>query len=170
MNKNWVEVTNLGQKNPDRIKFVPRDLQEIINENEDLKEHFIKQEEEKEEFYKKNKIINPSKIGAYLSALKSRWGSSVPFVSEEEANRRASICESCPHKISVGNCLSCSKISSMLMQTPKKINKDIKGCEICGCYLQQKVWLSENVIQSDERVFDWPNHCWAKNIYENKKA
>jgi hypothetical protein len=113
----------------------------------------------------KEKEVHASKIGAYLSALKSRWGNSAPFVSEDEAESRASICESCPHNISVGNCLACSKISSMLMQTPKKIDKNIKGCEICGCYLQQKVWLSEEVILSDERKFDWPEHCWAKEIY-----
>ena len=48
------------------------------------------------------------------------------------------------------------------MAVPAGVEEDLGTCLKCGCVLNTKVWLSEEVLLTDERAIDFPDFCWAK--------
>lgn len=84
------------------------------------------------------------------------------LVDQEEANRRAEICSTCPKKTSSVNCLPCSGFSNALReiiggrQTPHDQNVD--ACSVCKCGMKEKVWLPMDSI--DIKGLEFPDWCW----------
>lgn len=101
----------------------------------------------------------------YLQALKSRWSNGVPLVSKEEALRRTNICQSCPAKSQVNGCYGCSGLSKLLMHIPEKFMENNAGCAVCKCYLNNKVWMSEEVLSADSRDLEYPPNCWMNEVF-----
>ena len=114
--------------------------------------------------------ISWPEIRAYFRAVKARWTSDIPFVTQEEAERRASVCltgyngSPCPLHKGISGCVGCAGIAGLLIKTPGDVKQDVQGCAICGCYLKFKVWCGEDMIKADDRKLGYPDHCWVKKI------
>lgn len=107
--------------------------------------------------------INLGQIKSYLMALNARWGLHAPLTNLSEAKRRAAICKDCPfHGGMPQGCFGCHGIGSLMMAVPAGVEEDLGTCLKCGCVLNTKVWLSEEVLLTDERQIDFPDFCWAK--------
>jgi hypothetical protein len=96
----------------------------------------------------------------YLKALKTRWSDGIPLVTEDEAIRRSKICMLCPEKSKANGCYGCSGISKLLMHIPKTLMENTDGCGVCKCYLNNKIWMSNEVLDVDTRDLQYPSNCW----------
>lgn len=100
-------------------------------------------------------------IHAYLKALKSRWvDSSIPIVSKEVAVKRLQVCLNCPELAKITGCYGCSGIAKLMMHIPENLTDVSKGCKVCKCYINNKVWMSKEVIDLDDRDLQYPSNCW----------
>lgn len=82
-------------------------------------------------------------------------------ISQEEANRRAAICITCPLNVDAGACVSC-KLKG-LMRTLKGGRKvagenQLKACDACGCDLKTKVWFRKEAVYREG--VEYPSFCW----------
>lgn len=94
-------------------------------------------------------------------------GGGVP-VPQEEAERRATICASCPkNKPLTGVCASCGKFAAWLLGIAVKWettrDNDLFACGVCGCHLRLSVHVPLEA-QQDERfnAEDFPLSCWKR--------
>lgn len=127
-------------------------------------------------------IRNPEKkelglsdyVSGALAVVSIVKGSSV---SQEEINRRAIICSSCPKLDDIKGCMPCglakriadsvNKIKSLFgaaFNMPNGLNS--KGCGVCKCALS--VMLPSKMSQFTEQDQSTrPNHCWVKRTSNN---
>ena len=86
-------------------------------------------------------------------------------VDATEASRRAEICRRCPFNKSTKTC-SCSLFYKALNAALPASMKDpsLQVCSVCGCSLQAKVWMPENVINASSSGTAFPSHCWQKDL------
>jgi len=90
-------------------------------------------------------------------ALMASWkGDTVP---QEEAERRAVICSTCPLNVTVQGCWGCAgmikKVVSLVGNKQTSRDSALESCKVCGCVLRAKVWLP---LAADG--LEYPSHCW----------
>lgn len=92
-------------------------------------------------------------------------------VPPAEAQRRTSICASCPYNRKFDGCIPC-KLPD-LMETVNRItggqrtsgDEHLNACQFCGCSLKAKVWVPLETIQGNanpETNKELPDWCWWK--------
>lgn len=74
-----------------------------------------------------------------------------PLVSQDEANRRASICARCPMNLMWSqSCSICNKIDDVVRgvigQTKTAHDQQLFSCNICGCSLKAAVHLPNDIL------------------------
>jgi len=92
------------------------------------------------------------------------------LVSQDEANRRASICATCPYNARYRNpcgsamCNEMKRLVVALVGGNKTTHDEaIHGCAVCKCVLKAKVWVPESVIRAvdgPEIAEKYPENCW----------
>lgn len=96
-----------------------------------------------------------------------------PYVSQEEAERRAVICSNCQFNIEYakpcgGNCGGLKEMVATIVggqATP--YDEQLKSCGICGCVGKAHIWIPEDVLRkgvTDQMVEEFkavPN-CWKR--------
>jgi hypothetical protein len=173
-----MEPSGLSRNPPSRVEWKGKVIY-VGDARQALTEHRITFEE-RDEFlgaiYAANPVLvsNPDAKSVYrmhigdflhyLQALKARWSNGLPLVSKEEALRRAHICNVCPQKSQVNGCYGCSGISKLLMHIPEKFMENNAGCGVCKCYLNNKVWMGEEVLSVDSRDLEYPSDCWMNEV------
>lgn len=99
------------------------------------------------------------------------WLRAFGYSSKEEANKRASICATCPNNTNL-TCSTCAAGGLMMRLMGIKrgrvtpFDNELKHCKICGCSVLVKVWVPLNVILSNtppEQLAQFPAHCWIKS-------
>lgn len=85
------------------------------------------------------------------------------LVNQEEAERRAAICATCPKNVELHvACPSCVKLDSLIAETKgdrvTSLDSSLKNCEVCRCYLQTKVWYPTDAIA--KKGLEFPPNCW----------
>ena len=89
-------------------------------------------------------------------------------VPQEEANRRANICNTCPYNKTVSGCFGCKNVAKVVFEvigaktTP--YNQNLKQCTVCGCYLSAKVWIAREALMKNPQIqanaSRYPSNCW----------
>ena len=127
----------------------------------------------------KRKPISFAAMQSFLNVvvgwLKGIAAGQDPFVSQEEANRRAAICAGCEYNVNLGfSCGSCAdflfRMVGRVFRTPHSTPYDrhLGGCAICSCALSVAVWVpleAQRAGLSDElkeefRQIPW---CWKRD-------
>lgn len=94
-------------------------------------------------------------------------------VSQDEAERRASICVKCPQNVPLAPCFGCGKLGALYrkVQGNLRTSRDplLESCGVCGCGNQLQVHMDGGVLGTiSERqgvgADDFPSHCWKKEI------
>jgi hypothetical protein len=90
------------------------------------------------------------------------------LVDQEEADRRASICVSCPKHGNVTGCVGCRGVLNwsfdLLGNRRTQQDANLAQCKVCGCELKVKVWMPLDAISGDAIDGDYPNACWCKSV------
>lgn len=121
----------------------------------------------------KNSHINAKRsitiddLKRFMVTLSNQEGS---FVSQEEAERRATICSTCPKNQTVAGCWGCGgiikSVTKYLGNKRTSRDKALESCSVCGCVLRAKVWLELGTI--DNSGLEYPEHCWQKPVPERE--
>lgn len=94
-----------------------------------------------------------------------------PVVAQEEAERRANICASCPFNVEFQRpCAGlCGELYSLVQSIIGNLHvsqeSKVKSCQLCGCYLGAAVWLPVDLqrsVLSEHQLeqFDSVDFCW----------
>lgn len=85
----------------------------------------------------------------------------------ELAQRRRKVCLECPLNQSFSGC-KCAKLYEMVAKIvpPERRFGDLHGCMACGCALQAKVNLPDEILDRAEsgREISWPAYCWRRKV------
>jgi hypothetical protein len=90
-----------------------------------------------------------------------------------EAERRATICSSCPENQEIKGCTGCAMpaLKEMINRVVSggSTTKDgaLQGCCQCGCSLKALVWMPLEQLHSHLNESDnarLPDHCWKKKL------
>lgn len=103
----------------------------------------------------------------FYKAVEARW--SLGQVSQEEAERRAAICATCPKNTDqlVEFCLGChtrdllGKMTDFVRSKRTIYDDKLKNCSACHCRLALKVWMPKEGMEDSEIA--WPSHCWMRD-------
>lgn len=110
-----------------------------------------------------SRTLNLAKIESLSYAAFEFIKSGAHTVDAETANKRATICHGCKfnHTPNACMCTPLWKFITSLIPDSKRIN-GLHVCAICGCALQAKVLMPENVLrEADEgRDLKYPSYCW----------
>lgn len=102
---------------------------------------------------------------ALLSVTKSLIKGEPIHVSQQEADRRGSICVSCRYNSSE-ICAGCSGIiyiaDKFLNGREVRDQHKLNACLICSCYLPSTCFASEQVLARTDSGHVFPDHCWRK--------
>ena len=89
------------------------------------------------------------------------------LVDPSVAKARAEVCKGCRYNTPTRGC-SCSLIYQTINKLLPADKKDtsLGVCRACGCSLQLKVWMPDEVVrESNSPVGDnFPSWCWQKNL------
>lgn len=108
-------------------------------------------------------------LGLVERFLKTVWETlkARDFVSAAEAERRATICRSCPLATGgIGGCEGCfnllRKARDFVEASPIKFEENKDACGACGCFLPAKILISNKTLDKAEgstRPKYWEG-CW----------
>ena len=90
------------------------------------------------------------------------------LVDRQEAFRRAEICRSCHLNTHGKGCVSCNGLNKLVKTVLKEERREpgLYICAACGCGLQAKVQVNEEVIKAADQGRDltYPAWCWVPEI------
>lgn len=107
-------------------------------------------------------------LKAFLSLLRIRMNAAPEdrVVDQAEAERRASICRSCPMNRRVDGCLGCGGVLKVVQELvgARDTTHDgaLESCQVCHCFLRAKIWVGMSVLRQVEEGLnrEYPDHCW----------
>ena len=121
--------------------------------------------------------LSLTSVMSFLGMMKA-WAQSTlsgkdAFVSQAEAERRASICANCPMNVtlqfSCGACMGAviTLMSSIIGNRKTEQDKDLGACLVCSCSLKAAVHVPievqrEGLTNEINREFDNIKYCWKR--------
>jgi hypothetical protein len=117
----------------------------------------------------KQRILGMHDVVSFLKVLKHWLLQNPTLVEQEEADRRAHICTTCPYNVNVQGCAGCTNIASMIFnatgdrQTPH--DTQLRNCQVCGCVNKVQVWVPKETLDqglTPEMRESLPDWCWKK--------
>ena len=118
------------------------------------------------------KVPFASQVRAFIRSAQAYHKAGMKPVDEGLARSRAKVCETCRMNRAAVGCGKCNRIAEWIIPTTKDLSKEfmLKSCSVCGCYLKIKVWMPDDVIDSDDRNLDFPVNCWIKKQKTKENA
>lgn len=89
------------------------------------------------------------------------------WVPQEEAERRAGICATCPENQLIAGCSGCrnlvGKLTGLLGGRKTTQDSKLQGCRVCGCSNVAQVHIPLTALSKGvKNDMDFPEHCWKK--------
>jgi hypothetical protein len=129
--------------------------------------------------YGKPLVKSPRERVMQWVANRMQKAGQIEFVSAEEADRRAAICDQCPKKIQwnqpIEGCPGCQayveEVESMLIKLRKNkssayvLNLYGHSCAVAGHDLETAVWLEEPALRHRKNYTGkFPHKCWLNDV------
>lgn len=98
-----------------------------------------------------------------------------PFVKPEEAERRASICNSCYLNVRIAGCGGfCREVTRIVTETKGEhktsYDANLLNCACCKCTNASQIWFPLTLLESNDtpQLQDkYPLHCWKSHQSAN---
>jgi hypothetical protein len=118
--------------------------------------------------------IHWREVARFLHTLAAWVKAGFEKVPQEEAERRASICATCPLNVGLAGCAVCRTAlkagRDVLMQASTAQDSRLQACGVCGCDLKTSVHVPLSVLLSDREGLVYPDWCWKKRGEEFEAA
>lgn len=91
------------------------------------------------------------------------------LVSQDEAERRALICSTCPHNggsslnLCTGGCHTAKFVkeaAEALSTKHTSLDNRLNTCTRCECSLRLKIWIPKEGME--DASIEWPSFCWMR--------
>jgi hypothetical protein len=109
-----------------------------------------------------------------LSVFASWVVAGCKYVSQEEADRRGSVCSRCYLNSGIQGCAACHKaVETVVKGVKSKYDFALKACGICKCLLRAKIhFRMEDLGKNKEHqdLYLQVPHCWLNPQSENYRA
>lgn len=115
------------------------------------------------------KHVSPQQVKDFTKLIfeKRRLGERF-FVSQEEAEKRATICASCPFNL-MNLCTTCTQLkgyaAKYLVGRATTQDRLLGVCGKCGCMLEAKVHVTKEALAKTQQ-HEYPPHCWLAPTQE----
>lgn len=123
------------------------------------------------EFEGPDRKLSVSDMKTFFETMAKWSGIKFATVDQDEADRRAAICSTCPKNVEIHGCSGCfrllSKIQSLIGNKRTKEDHMLQGCEVCACSLRAKVWLPIEAMAGTRQDDQFPDHCWLRSDSED---
>lgn len=101
----------------------------------------------------------------FVSTIKFWVMDGRPSVLQEEAERRAAICSSCPYNAKISQCFGCGQASeflSLMQGNPTtSLDSQLHSCLVCGCALKGvKIFMP--LGYAPQEGLEFPDFCWQR--------
>lgn len=117
-----------------------------------------------------SKSIHWSMVSRFLIDLIGWLKTGFEPVAQEEAERRAEICRTCPLNIGMHGCGSCrnklDEVRKDLMKLTTTNDVNLKACGVCGCELKTAVHVPLDVLRQGQKDLTFPEWCWQKELHQ----
>lgn len=117
---------------------------------------------------KRRRLVTLADIIRFLKTMVG-WAKAGKCVPQEEADRRACICATCPRNsvTSLGGCAGCTSIAADLFaiigNRTTKAGDQLHACEVCACENKAQVWVPLEVLkQNGLPDSEYPDWCWKR--------
>jgi hypothetical protein len=85
------------------------------------------------------------------------------LVEQDEAERRAAICATCPKNVDLHvACPSCVKLDALIAETKgdraTSLDASLRNCEVCRCHNSTAVFFPLESMSN--KGLNFPDHCW----------
>ena len=103
-----------------------------------------------------------------ITLMKVPGAGTLRIVSQEEAERRAKICLTCPENIPDAGCYSCSaesSIKAILKKRHTSQDRLIQTCRVCQCFNKAQVHCDAVTLAGgtpEKELRNYPDYCWKK--------
>lgn len=120
------------------------------------------------------KSIHWSEVQRFLTDLVGWIKVGFKPVEQEEAERRAAICKTCPMNIGMHGCGTCRQTLDGIRETVMKLSTskdaDLRACGVCGCELKTAVFVPIAVLNKGQKDLVFPKWCWQAKDSENYRT
>lgn len=111
------------------------------------------------------KTISWREVDRFLGTMAAWAQGGLKLVSQEEAERRAAICEKCPLNIGLHGCGMCrmalNEAREKILKRGTSHDSSLKACGVCGCDNKLQVHVPLNVLKSRQQEgLSYPDFCW----------
>jgi len=105
----------------------------------------------------------------FLRTINNVVASGASLVSQEEADRRASICAVCPQNqpTDVG-CTGCgmktaiAQMANFALGKSTPLDSQLHWCQVCGCKNSLKIWVDRESMSEKDLADKWETECWMR--------
>lgn len=108
--------------------------------------------------------IHWSQVEKFLHTAKEFIGAGCKFVEPAEAERRATICSTCPYNVGLVGCGICQTTLAGLRDSILKVTTSqddkLKACGICGCDNKTQVHVPLENMKATTEDLEFPTWCW----------
>lgn len=117
---------------------------------------------------KKHIVIDANMVKRFMLTMEDWWKKGFNYVPQEEADRRAAICASCPLQHEAEGCFGCRGIQGLVNVVRGKRSTPYDGrllnCSVCGCFNQVQVHIPLDVLQKASGDLDYNGNpeCWKR--------
>lgn len=86
------------------------------------------------------------------------------LVPQEEAERRATICATCPLNVALSGCAVCrttlDEARELLLKRSTSRDAELRACGICGCDNKAQVHFPLEALKQGTGDLSYPSWCW----------
>jgi len=113
---------------------------------------------------------------AVKAVLEAKARNATLHVVQSEADRRGSICASCPKNIPIANCYGCGTLGAIYRSISghRASANDFRlhSCDVCGCDNKTQVHFTGEVLRlaAEKQGFmdaEFPEWCWKREVLNN---
>ncbi len=117
---------------------------------------------------------NLTDVVGWVRSMKDWTLTGFSVVPQEESERRAAICVTCPHNQIISGCAGCHGVgeivSALTGNRTTSVDDRLNACRVCaGCSLKAKVHLPKEVIDISAYAAQLPKFCWLVESASTEK-
>jgi hypothetical protein len=108
--------------------------------------------------------VHFNEVVRFLKTAASWFVNGRQLVPQEEAERRAAICEKCPYNVQLTGCAPCKVVVKELRESllRRSTSRDpvLRACGVCGCDNQTQVHVPLEDLRAGKKDLVFPPWCW----------
>lgn len=109
--------------------------------------------------------VDWQQVQQFLNTAKEFVKEGAPLVTQDEAERRAAICVTCPYNVVMSGCATCrvavAALRDHILKVSTSKDEQLQSCGVCGCDNRTQAHIPLEILKAGEpRPLRFPEWCW----------